>query len=322
MSDSAAVLHCYQLDAAEKPRPVQAETVAPSDQRLIWLHLNGRSHDTKKILKDQLHIDAIVVKALLAEETRPRLEEAEGKSLLILRSVNFNPGPEPEDLVSIRLWVSDRLIVSVGRRKSRAVADITDKIKSGMGPRTTGEFISQLCVALGDAFEPALQELENTTDGLEYMPIEHTTPALRDDLSNLRKQATLFRRHIAPQRDVISRLCRSQQAWMKTSDLWSLQESHDRATRFIEDLDALRERTQILQDEIYSALSARLNRNIYMLSIISAVFMPLTFISGLLGMNLSGIPFAESPKAFAVVCLGLFSLSFFILYALKRLRSF
>ena len=194
-------------------------------------------------------------------------------------------------------------------------------MKSGYVPKTPGEFVAMLCTALNDAFEPALAELEQETDAFEYLPMDAVTPGLRDDLSHLRKQATLFRRHMAPQRDVMNRLCHSQQKWLKRADIWLLQDSNDRCTRFIEDLDAIRERTQIVQDEIYSAQNARLNKNIYILSIISAVFMPLTFISGLLGMNVAGIPGADSPKAFFAVCLGLFAVSFFILFALKRLRS-
>jgi zinc transporter len=321
MAETAAIIHCLQLDGNGGAVPVDIAGVKADDARMIWLHLNGKSPETKRIIKDHLRIDALVAKAMLAEETRPRLEEIEGKSLLILRGVNFNPGPEPEDLVSVRLWISDHLVVSVGRRKSRAVAEVMQRLNEKHGPKKSGEFVSMLCSALNDAFEPALHELEARTDAFEDLPLDSASSSLRDDLAHLRKQATMFRRHLSPQRDVIHRLYRSEQPWLGPSDVWLLQESHDRSTRFIENLDTIRERTQIIQDELYSALSARLNKSIYMLSIISAVFMPLTLVTGLLGMNVAGIPGAESPKAFAIVCLSLLSLAFFILDALKRLRS-
>ncbi|HBF99444.1 MAG TPA: zinc transporter ZntB, partial [Alphaproteobacteria bacterium] len=71
-------------------------------------------------------------------------------------------------------------------------------------------------------------------------------------------------------------------------------------TRFVEDLDAVRERSQIIQDELTTALSDKLNRNLYLLSIVAAIFLPLGFLTGLLGINVGGIPGTESPYAFGI----------------------
>ena len=302
MEETKACLLSYSLDGNGSGHSVDLTTVGADDSRFIWIHLNGRHSDAKKFLRDQMGLDPVIVKSMLAEEMRPRLEEVNNNALLMLRGINFNPGPAPEDLVSIRLWISGNRIVSVGRRKSRTVADMDDRIRHGRGPKRVGEFVAMLCASLNDGIEPALQELEETTDKLEAQSLENPDAALRNDIAAIRKQATQFRRHVSPQRDVFNRLQFSQQAWLSGADKWLMQDNNDRMLRYLEDLDALRDRAQILQDELNSALSGKLNKNIYILSVITAIFMPLGFFSGLLGMNLKGIPGAENEMAFAAAC--------------------
>lgn len=322
MEETKACLFSYVLDGNGGGSAVDLALVNPEGEKLAWLHLNGRHPDARKFLKDQMRLDPLIVKALLAEETRPRLEEVGNNALIILRGINFNPGPEPEDLVSVRVWVSQNLIITVGRRKSKTIADLDERLKRGAGPKKTGEFVAMLCNSLHDSIEPVIQELFVTTDGLEEKSLENPDAALRDDIAAARKQATLFRRHLSPQRDVVSRLKSSGLAWFSTSDRWYLQDNLDRVTRFIEELDAIRERCLIMQDEVANALTAKLNKNIFALSLITAIFMPLSFLSGLLGMNLAGIPFSGHPDAFTAVCgiIGIVAVA--ELFILKKLRWF
>lgn len=302
MEDTRACLHCYVLDGETSGTPLELAALAADDPRLVWIHLNGRHSDTKKFLKEQLQLDPMVVKVLLAEETRPRIEEAEHGTLIMLRGLNHNPGPEPEDLVSMRLWIANRRIITVSRRRARAISELDDRIRSLRGPKNTGEFLAMLCGCLNDGIEPALQNLEEGLDDLEDKASTTPDAHLRQDLTGIRQQATLFRRHIAPLRDVVGRLQQMDSLQLSKTDRWNMHDNLDRLTRFVEELDATRERCQILQDGIDSALSARLNRNLYILSVITVIFMPLTFLSGLLGMNVAGIPGAAAPGAFLTVC--------------------
>jgi zinc transporter len=301
MEDSKAFLYSYRLGADGTAAPA-SPMAGLGNSGLAWVHIDGRHPDARRYLKDVLSLDPLAVKSLLAEETRPRLDIVESDTLLILRGIHFNPGPEPEDLVSVRLWICERRVITVSRRKARAIEDLHERVSHGKGPSTAGRFVALLVSVLHDGIDPAISALEDSIYDLEERSIEHPEADLRGALAEVRKQAILFRRHIAPQRDVIHRLDVARLEWMSEDDRWQVQDNHDRAQRFVEDLDAIRERAQIVQDELTTALTARLNRNIYILSVITAVFMPLTFVTGLLGSNVHGIPYAESPHAFAAVC--------------------
>ncbi len=322
MEETKACLFSYVLDGNGSGRVIDLSLVQPDDQRVIWIHLNGRHPDAKKFLKDQIHLDPLIVKSLLAEETRPRIELVGESALIILRGINFNPGPAPEDLVSVRVWMSKNFMITVGRRKSKSVADLDERLRTGIGPKKPGEFVAMLCNSLHDTLEPVIQDLDETTDALEEKSLDNPDATLRSDIAIIRKQATLFRRHMSPQKDVLNRMKNADIPWLSPADKWYLQDNLERITRLIEELDSIRERSQIVQDEMTNALSARLNKNIFALSVITAIFMPLTFLSGLLGMNLTGIPFASHDLAFPVVCGIIAVIAVMEILILKRLKWF
>ena len=90
--------------------------------------------------------------------------------------------------------------------------------------------------------------------------------------------------------------------------------------RIIEDIDSLRERASINMDELSSQMREETQENMYMLSVLAAIFVPLTFISGLLGMNVGGIPFAENENGFLIVTGLMFLFGLVLMIVFKRLR--
>jgi len=264
----------------------------------VWTHLDARHPDCAPWLEAFEPIDALTREAMLAEETRPRLTELDQAALIILRGVNLNADAAPEDMVSIRIWVSADRIVSVRLRPLKAVMDIRDRIEAGAGPDTPGAFIVALAGRLFERMEPVLSELDDRLDGIETQVIDHPDPAERAEIVSLRKQAIVFRRYIAPQRDAIAQLRAWEAPLLSAHDRRRLQESLDRLTRYIEDLDAVRERAQIVKDELANALADRLNRNMYLLSVIAAIFLPLGFLTGMMGINIGGMPGVDSSSAF------------------------
>ncbi|MGR3571134.1 zinc transporter ZntB, partial [Brevirhabdus sp.] len=255
-----------------------------------------------------------------AEETRPRTTPIADGALMILRGVNLNEGAEPEDMVSIRLWVDAHRIISLQKRQLRAVLDIADRLEGGTGPQSSGEFISALITRLSDRIEPVLQSLDDETDELEETVVERPDAAQRRPVTEIRRRTIQLRRHIAPQREAVAALRGSDLAWLLPLDLRHLSEAQDSLTRTVETLDAIRDRAQVVKDELTSALSDRLNRNLYILAVVSAVFLPLGFLTGLMGVNLGGLPGAASASAFWLFCAILAGVAAAILLLLRFLR--
>lgn len=302
---SEHILLAYGFDGKGNGEALTGDAISQQikDDKLAWVHMDASNPKTKKWLKKEIsYLDPFIIEALLADETRPRMTQVGDGVLLILRGVNLNENADPEDMVSIRLWVDRHRIISVRRRKLKAVWDIEEKIKSGTGPKDAGDFVCMLASRLFERMEPVLTQLDDATDGIEEKILESADINLRESIINIRKQAIKFRRYMAPQKDAIGQLRMADLKWLNDKKKLRLQESYNHVTRYVEDLDTIRERAQIVKDELANILADRLNKNMYVLSVIAAIFLPLGFLTGLLGINVGGIPGADNPTAFFIFC--------------------
>ncbi len=159
-------------------------------------------------------------------------------------------------------------------------------------------------------------------DTLESEVLEQPSGHLRHSISEVRKSAIMLRRYIAPQRDVLSSLKTVDMAWLTRDVERRLQEVHDNQLRGIESLDAIRERSQVVMDELVSAVSDKLNSNLYVLSVITAIFLPLGFLTGLFGINVGGIPGVNDDHAFVNFVLLLTGITALQIVIFKLLKWF
>lgn len=320
-----AILHACAIgnDGVGKILEGAAISKMIKSDSLAWVHLDATKPGTRIWLENELtYLDTIIVDALLAEETRPRIVEFEGGALLILRGVNLNENADVEDMISLRIWVDAHRIITVQRRKLKAVEDMYDRLMAGAGVKDSGEFIAGVARRLFERMEPVFADLDEAIDDVEEIVMEEPDPQYRQQIVNIRKKAIIFRRYIAPQRDVISHLRTAEFKWIRAHHRRALQESLDRVIRYIEDLDTIRERAQIVKDELANGLADRMNKNMYVLSVIAAIFLPLGFLTGLLGINVGGIPGAENSASFGIFCIMLVAVVGAQVYIFKKLKWF
>lgn len=305
-----ALICAYLLDGAGGGQPLDWPAIAGwrRGQGTLWVHMDYTAAQARQWVTGEGGFDEIVSTALLAEETRPRcLPMGEGL-LVTLRGVNLNPDADPEDMVSIRVWSDGERVISLRRRRLLAIQDLRDAIGARRGPRTAGELLVDLSERLVARMADVIQTLEERVDDLEEAVLTEESHQLRPRLAQIRRQSILLRRYLAPQREALTRLQNEKVEWLGERERLQLREVTDRTTRYIEDLDAARERAAVVQEELNSRLSEQMDRRMYVLSIVAALFLPLGFITGLLGINVGGIPGAEVSDAFTVVTLALVGL--------------
>lgn len=298
------ILRAYLFDGKGGARHIADDEVpqALALQDLSWVHLDARSPESRGwMAQNAPDLDPTVIEALLAEESRPRITEFEEGALVILRGVNLHENARTEDMISIRLWVDSTRIISTRLRQLKAVQDICARLESGKGPRDPADFFISLSTRLFERMEPVISELDEKTDDIEESLLDEMDASRRRDVNNIRKKAIILRRYIAPQKDVMSAMRHSDLQWLQTSHKRRLNENYERIQRYIEELDAIRERAQIVKDELATIISDKMNRNMYVLSTIAAIFLPLGFLTGLLGINVGGMPGADYEMAFWVV---------------------
>lgn len=314
----------YLLDGRGGGRRLGWDQIArwqPADG-VLWVHLDHAAETNRQWLRGNSALDDLVAQALLAEETRPRCAPLDNGMMLFLRGVNLNPGSDPEDMVSIRLHVHERRIVSVRLRRLLSVDDLCAALEQGRGPRDAADFVTDLTERLTDRMAGVIGDVDDTVDRIQSQTLETDGRRLRSELTRLRAEIIALRRYLAPQRDAMARLAQVNLSWLEPTHLLHLREQADRITRYVEDLDAARERAAVTQEEIGNRLSEQLNTRMYVLSIVAGVFLPLTFLTGLFGINVGGIPLADSPSGFLEVVLILAAITTFEIVLFRWQRWF
>ena len=282
----------------------------------LWLHLDVHDDGSREWLENSSGLDPTIVDTLLADETRPRSFATESGLLVVLRGVNTNPGSDPEDMVSIRLWIEGNRIISTRRRKLLSVTDLRESLGRGRGPTSSGQFLCALIARLADRIGDFIDDIETRVGQAEESIGDVEQTEFRHTITTLRQQVASVRRYLAPQRDALDRLYKQPGAWLSDADHRDLRDEADRITRYIEDLDLARERTMVLREEFLGQLAQEQNSRMYVLSVVAAIFLPLTFVTGLLGMNVGGLPGLENPLGFlaslvVMVVAGIGLLAFF-----------
>ena len=305
MSDRGGLVCAYALDGSGGAKPLDWEQVRQWSPKagVLWVHLDYSDEAARKWLWEESGLDELVVEALLAEETRPRSAVIQDKLLVTLRGVNLNPGADPEDMVAIRLWVEGNRIISTRHRRLLAVEDLRKELAAGSGPKTPGEFLVDLIGRMVARMSNVIDTIDDSADALEEEVLTAESYELRAKISHLRRQVVSIRRYLAPQREAMARLYTDQVSWIDEKARMRLRELADRTTRYVEDLDSARDRAGVTHEELLSRLSEQLDKRMYLLSMVAVIFLPLGFLTGLLGINVAGIPGAEYPQAFAIVCL-------------------
>ncbi|MDJ0751580.1 MAG: zinc transporter ZntB [Woeseiaceae bacterium] len=291
-------LYCSVLDGRGGASEIAIPSEWTGDQGTLWIHLDVNDDGSREWLESASGLDPTIVDTLLADETRPRSFATESGLLVVLRGVNTNPGSDPEDMVSIRLWIEGNRIISTRRRKLLSVADLRESLGRGTGPTSSGQFLCALIARLADRIGDFIDDIEARVGQAEESMDDVEQTEFRHTITTLRQQVALVRRYLAPQRDALDRLYKQPGGWLSDADHRDLRDEADRITRYLEDLDLARERTMVLREEFLGQLAQEQNSRMYVLSVVAAVFLPLTFITGLLGMNVGGLPGIESPQGF------------------------
>jgi len=303
-----------------------ARKVAPSDVgqcaagELHWLHLDHKDAASIEWLRERSGIDEVLVDALLAEDPRPRSLVSGDALLVILRGANLNAGADPEDMVSLRLWVQGDRVLTLRHRRLLSVQEVVDQLAAGNGPVSSGDLLYEIVRRILSRIGEVVVDIEESVDELEELVLSAESRELRPRLSALRRQSIAVRRFVAPQRDTIGRLHAERVSWLDDTDRARLREAADSTTRYMEDLDAARDRAAVTYEELSNRLAEQMNETMYRLSIVAAIFLPLGLLTGLLGINVGGIPGTDSSIAFTLVAGALVVLGLLQWWWFKRHR--
>ncbi len=288
----------------------------------VWLHWDRSHPQTQTWLRKTSGLSEFVCDLMLEENTRPRLLALpDDELLLFLRGINLNPGAEPEDMVSVRIFAAAQRVISLRLRSLRATDELIASLNEGKGPKTASELLLYLAQFLTDKVQAVVSELTELVDDMEeridaderYLP-EH------GNMVHIRRRAAGLRRFLAPQREIYAQMTRSKMPWFVEDDADYWNELNNSLTRYLEELELTKERVGLALEAEDRRRNERMNRTIYRFGVITGIFLPMSFLTGLLGINVGGIPGSENPYGFVYACLLILVVAVGQMWLFKRLR--
>ena len=260
---------------------------------------SSRAPEFKVWLKSELgpfNADLISVPS-----TRTRCTVFEDKALVVLRVAR--PGAEPEDVGRqlLSMWLEKGRVIISSELNIVEFLGIGQWQQTHHAPVSPADLVARLALRASDRIEPLIERLGNSLDAIEESLMLARSADTRHKLAHLRRTIINLRRLVWPQRDVLTTLEIEELSLLTARDRVRLREAGSRTARLGDELQALSERAVLVHEQILDTRAEQMNQTMLVLAAATVVLMPLTVISGILGMNVAGIPYADNPHAFWVV---------------------
>ncbi len=271
----------------------------------LWVNLDRTRERAQRWLREEAGVERLVAESLLAEETRPRAQVFGEGLLVILRGINMNPGAEPDEMISIRMWIEPGRVITLRQFRFKTIAAIREQAQQGRAPATPGAFLAAVACGLSERMGPTITNLEEMLDTIEdeMLAKDADDEGRRPQLATIRRQAIAYRRYLVPQREALSALANGQSALLSEHDRAEIRVAQEQTARVCDALEEIRDRAAVTQEEMRARHEARVGRTVYLLTIVATVMLPLGFVTGLFGINVGGLPLTESRWGFWVLCL-------------------
>lgn len=293
-------LHAFDVTTEGNAVPAASVTpTIPDGVAYRWLHFDLGDPHLAQWCADVLPPRA--ARALLAAKTRPHMDDDEKGIVLTLRGINLNDGQEMADMVSLRIWLTRDLIVSVRRMRVFAMDDVAQAIKAGDCPPTSAHLVARVTENLVERIETVSVDLEERADAMEDIVYEAGATEV-PNLFDIQRTAIRLRRHIGPLKDALSALAANHNGTIPAVLRNRMRDTANRAMRSVEEVEEVRDRLRALSSHIDMTNEAHVARNGYTLSVVAAIFLPISFLTGLLGVNVGGVPGVDNPYAFTILC--------------------
>lgn len=267
----------------------------------IWLHFNLAHAATEKWLREHVTLSDVFHEALREESRSTRVELDDNTLVAVVNDVHYDFDFEPSDISTLWLSVSPRLVVSVRLQPLRSIDHLRDAVKRGTRLRSSVELLVHLMHDQGDVLVNIVRGATARVDDIEDKLLAGRIGKRRADLGTLRRLLVRLQRLLAPEPAALFRLLQKPPAWVSEEDLQDLRQATEEFNMALRDMAALQERIKLLQEEIEGRVAEENNRSLFVLTTVTVLALPINIITGLLGMNVGGLPLAQHERGFWIV---------------------
>ena len=251
------------------------------------------------------NLEAHASEGLTAPNQHTRCTVVDDRALLVLRIVRSKSDPDELSKQTMSIWIEKHRVVIASKFAVSELISISQWQKSTHAPLSPADLIARMGTRAADRIEPLVEHLGDRLDSIEEAMMDDRGQEGREQLTRLRRSVINLRRVLWPQRDVLNTLEIEDLSFLSARDRARLKEASARSARLGDELQVLAERAALIHEQVLDTRAEQMNRTMLVLTAATVIAMPMTVVSGLLGMNVAGIPFAQNPEAFWFVVLAL-----------------
>lgn len=266
-----------------------------------WLDLDG-VHEVRLVQRvgERLGISALILEDIVNLGQRPKMEEFEGFIHLTLKMIRYQEGLHLEQ---ISLLVGPGYVISFQEHPGDVFEPVRERLRTATG-RIRSRGATYLAYALLDVvidhYYVALEAISNAIEDLEHEVMDDPGPDVPSRIRTLYRDLVIIRKAVWPVREMLARLERSESPLIPEDMRPFLRDVYDHGVQVLDIVESMRDVLAGVRDAYDTALSNRMNEVMKVLTIVGTIFIPLTFIAGIYGMNFSHIPELQHPYGYPI----------------------
>jgi len=295
----------------------------PDSGATVWVDLaNPSQEEGLSILRDVFHLHELAVEDALSELEFPKVESYGKYLYLILHRIDFSAPEHCFRTHDVDFFLGANYLITIHSGDSRSIqriAEICQRNAMALGEGVAA-LMHRIIDSMVDNYRPETEKLSERLDTLEERVFDGNAN-LAKDILNFKKDIASLRRVVQPQRDVVGRLARREFPFIDEQIAYRFRDVHDHLVRIADESMVFQDRITSLLDANLAIVSNQLNTIMKILTIISTVFMPLTFITGLYGMNVDLPHFGIGGNTMFWVLMGVMAGTVFAMLVFFRKRG-
>ncbi|MGL4961723.1 MAG: CorA family divalent cation transporter [Inquilinus sp.] len=298
-----AVAAAYRFDPESGAcRQTGGDPLPVDGEGWVWLHLKLTDTRARHWLARHGALPAAVSQWLLDGPDRVQMQQLDGWLVGAANGLHHDFAFEPDQIGRLRFCVGPHLLVTGRRHPLRVVDEIRRSLDMGSAPQTPLAMLALIAGHLAAEAEATVERLMDDVDGIEDRVLDDRSTSRtvedRQALGRIRRRAATLRRHLLPEGAVVAAGLGDLPGWADPAGRAGLAAAAERFHRIARSIDEVIDRARLLQDEIAAQRAEAMNRSLLVLSVLTAIFLPMTLITGIFGMNVAGLPGLQDPDAF------------------------
>lgn len=301
---------------------VDPRWLAEAGEVSFWADLAAPTPDELQILTDVFHFHPLAIEDAVATVHHPKIESYDGYLYLILHGIDYRKSQEAFATHDTDFFLGPNYLVTVHDGQTRSVATVHDVCSRNDHVLAEGPaaLMHRIIDQMVDNYRPEVEEVERWLDELEDQVFENPRGDLIREILDVKRDVTGLRRIALPQRDAIGRLARREFPVVTEELAYRFRDVYDNLVRIADEALLFQDRVTSILEAHLSNVSYRLNQVMKVLTVITLIFMPLTLVAGLYGMNmhLPGVVSPDDPRPFWWLIFGMTVTVVVMLWMFKR----